>query len=120
MGQKRRSFTAGFKARVALEALKEVDTVQGIAQRNGLHPNQVGACPRACASRGAPVLRRPWRAPPVTRPGCLVPIISGHRSLPASHHARKLYLLQGIHSPEHILFSPSNCPRNGEHLNQRC
>ena len=39
MGQKRRRFTAGFKARVALEALKEVDTVQGIAQRNGLHPN---------------------------------------------------------------------------------
>jgi len=52
MGQKRRRFTAGFKARVALEALKEVDTVQGIAQRNGLHPNQVSAWKRQ-ASEGA-------------------------------------------------------------------
>ena len=29
MGQKRRRFSASFKARVALEALKETDTVRG-------------------------------------------------------------------------------------------
>jgi len=51
MGQKRRRFTAGFKARVALEALKDLYTVQGIAQRNGLHPNQVSAWKRQ-ASEG--------------------------------------------------------------------
>jgi len=53
MGQKRRRFTAGFKARVALEALKEVDTVQGIAQRNGLHPNQVSAWKRQASEAAA-------------------------------------------------------------------
>ncbi len=49
------------------------------------------------------------------RAGCLVPIISGHRSLLAGHDVRKLHFLQGVHSPEHTLFLPSNCPRNGEH-----
>ena len=39
--------------RVALEALKEVDTVQGIAQRNGLHPNQVSAWKRQAADGAA-------------------------------------------------------------------
>ncbi len=183
MGQKRRRFTAGFKARVALEALKELDTVQGIAQRNGLSERLAavragGREPLVAvlhsggrergepgtdeadgrAAHGASVLRRAaavrghhvhscevrlfppcggdglgdearavlaavehdgcrvlpggarWaharervprgarqpgeRAslpPPGTRPGCPAPIIAGHRSLPDSHHARKLY-----------------------------
>ncbi|MDE0629204.1 MAG: transposase [Bryobacterales bacterium] len=38
---KRRRFTAGFKARVALEALREDKTVQAIAARQQVHPNQV-------------------------------------------------------------------------------
>ena len=38
---KRRRFTAGFKARVALEALREDKTVQAIAARHQVHPNQV-------------------------------------------------------------------------------
>ena len=38
---KRRRFTAGFKARVALEALREDKTVQAIATRHQVHPNQV-------------------------------------------------------------------------------
>ena len=38
---KRRRFTAIFKARVALEALREDKTVQSIATRHQLHPNQV-------------------------------------------------------------------------------
>ena len=43
MSQKRRGLSSSFKARVALEALKEVDTVQGLAQRNGVRPSQVSA-----------------------------------------------------------------------------
>ena len=41
MARKRRRFTAEFKARVALEALRERDSVQAIAARRELHPNQV-------------------------------------------------------------------------------
>jgi len=40
---KRRRFTADFKARVALEALRGDKTVQEIALRHKVHPNQVGA-----------------------------------------------------------------------------
>ena len=43
MAKKRRRFTAEFKKRVALEALREHDTVQAIAARYEVHPNQVGA-----------------------------------------------------------------------------
>lgn len=40
---KRRRFTADFKARVALEALRGDKTIQEIAARHKVHPNQVGA-----------------------------------------------------------------------------
>ena len=43
MARKRRRFTAEFKKRVALEALRERDTVQAITARHEVHPNQVGA-----------------------------------------------------------------------------
>ena len=46
MARKRRRFTAEFKARVALEALRERDSVQAIAARHELHPNQVSAWKR--------------------------------------------------------------------------
>ena len=47
MTRKRRRFTADFKKRVvALEALRERDTVQAIAARHEVHPNQVGAWKR--------------------------------------------------------------------------
>jgi len=40
---KRRRFTADFKAKVALEALRGDKTIQEIAARNKVHPNQVSA-----------------------------------------------------------------------------
>ena len=46
MTRKRRRFTAEFKKRVALEALREHDTVQAIAARHEVHPNQVSAWKR--------------------------------------------------------------------------
>ena len=38
---KRRRFTAGFEARVALEALREDEAVQSIGTRHQLRPDQV-------------------------------------------------------------------------------
>ena len=46
MAQKRRRFSAGFKKKVALEALREADTVQAIAARYKVHPTQVGTWKR--------------------------------------------------------------------------
>lgn len=41
MARKRRRFTAEFKARVALEALRGDRTIQAIAAEHAVHPNQV-------------------------------------------------------------------------------
>lgn len=41
MKRKRRRFSAEFKARVALEAIKNQHTLQEIATRFEVHPNQV-------------------------------------------------------------------------------
>lgn len=41
MARKRRSFTPSFKAKIALEALKEVKTISEIAQKHQLHPTQI-------------------------------------------------------------------------------
>ena len=43
---KRRRFTAEFKARVALEALRGDKTVQQIATKHKVHPNQVSTWKR--------------------------------------------------------------------------
>ncbi len=41
MAKRRRRFTPQFKGRVALEAVQERDSLQAIARRHELHPNQV-------------------------------------------------------------------------------
>ncbi len=41
MGNTRKKFTAAFKAKVALEALQEHETITELAQRHQLHPNQI-------------------------------------------------------------------------------
>ena len=43
---KRRRFTADFKAKVALEALRGDKTIQEIAARHKVHPNQVSTWKR--------------------------------------------------------------------------
>jgi len=43
---KRRRFTADFKARVALEALRGDKTIQEIATKHKVHPNQVSSWKR--------------------------------------------------------------------------
>ena len=41
MARKRQSFCKDFKAKVILEALREESTVQEIAVKHGVHPNQI-------------------------------------------------------------------------------
>ncbi len=41
MTKERKRFKADFKAKIALEAIKEVKTINQLAQENGLHPNQI-------------------------------------------------------------------------------
>lgn len=41
MKQTRRKFDAAFKAKVALEAIKERETLSGLAVKYDLHPNQI-------------------------------------------------------------------------------
>ena len=41
MPNKRRRFSAQFKAKVALEALTERQTIAELASRHGVHPNQI-------------------------------------------------------------------------------
>ena len=43
MKKTRRKFTASFKTKGVLEALKERQTVQELAEKHKLHPNQISA-----------------------------------------------------------------------------
>ena len=46
MKRRRRKFTAAFKSKVALEALREDKPVSVIASRHGVHPSQVSSWKR--------------------------------------------------------------------------
>jgi len=46
MKKKRRRFTPAFKSKVALEALREDETIAAIASRHRVHPNQVSSWKR--------------------------------------------------------------------------
>ncbi len=59
--KRRRRFTAAFKKRVVLEALRGDRTVQEIAARHEVHPNQVSTWKRQAVdwTRSSPVAERP-------------------------------------------------------------
>ena len=67
MATRRRRFTAAFKKRVALEALRGEQPVQAIAAKHQVHPNQVSAAARriqlfihdAARASGASGIHRP-------------------------------------------------------------
>ena len=61
----RRRFSAEFKAKVALEAIKGHETVAELATRHGLHPTQIAAWKREAVEKIAQVFRREeWQAEP--------------------------------------------------------
>jgi transposase len=41
MKKERRKFTSAFKAKVAIEAIKEDKTIQELASKHGVHPSQI-------------------------------------------------------------------------------
>ena len=70
MGEaKRKSYTAAFKAKVGLEAIRGVKTINEIGQEYGVHPAQVGQWKREI-QEGAEALFGKKRGPkPVDGPG---------------------------------------------------
>jgi len=59
MGKKRQSFSKDFKAKVALEALREESTIQEIAVKYGVHPNQISQWKAQAISGMADIFERP-------------------------------------------------------------
>jgi putative transposase len=59
MGRKRQTFSKDFKAKVALEALREESTVQEIAVKYGVHPNQIAQWKAQAVAGLADLFERP-------------------------------------------------------------
>jgi len=49
----RRKFSAEFKAKIAIEAIKERSSIEEIARRNELHPNQISLWKKEFLSKAA-------------------------------------------------------------------
>ena len=59
MAKKRQSFSKDFKAKVALEALREESTIQEIAVKYGVHPNQISQWKAQAIAGMAKLFERP-------------------------------------------------------------
>ncbi len=114
MSDKRKKHAPGFKAKVALEALQERQTVREIAIRHGLHPTQVNAWKSQLREAAAGIFSQPGR--PASRPGLqsgtgrapVLPSSHPRRGTGSAHNPRT--------APACLLFPPVHCPTIGEYL----
>ena len=58
MTKPRKKFDAGFKAKIALEALREDAAVAELAKRHGVHPNRIYAWKKQVQANVASLLER--------------------------------------------------------------
>jgi len=58
MKKKRRKFTSAFKARVAIEALKERETLAELSKRFEVHPNMISKWKQEFLERSAEVFEK--------------------------------------------------------------
>jgi transposase len=63
MARRRKARESGFKARVALEALKERETVNELAKRFQVHPTQIHEWKRRLQEQAAAVFEREGAKP---------------------------------------------------------
>lgn len=56
---KRKSYDKAFKAKVALEAIKEESTIQELANKYEVHPNQISQWKRQLLEGAAEIFERP-------------------------------------------------------------
>jgi transposase-like protein len=59
MQAKRKKYTSSFKAKVALEALKEKETLSELSKRFEVHPTMIGKWKQDFLSRAASVFEKP-------------------------------------------------------------
>lgn len=52
---------SSFKAKVALEALKEEKTLARLASEYGVHPNQIGQCKKELVKRLPEIFSTKWK-----------------------------------------------------------
>ena len=90
--KRRRRFTADFKKRVALEALRGDRTVQAIAAKHEVHPNQVGTWKRQAVEGLDEVFARGGSPGPSEHEATI-------RDLHAFGLAQSSILLVNTHSP---------------------
>ncbi len=82
MAKPRKVHDSGFKARVALESLKERETVGQLAKRHGVHPTQIHEWKRRLLDQAASVFDRGNAAKKATTtdaPSTRVATAIGHR-----------------------------------------
>ena len=58
MSEKRRRHTAEFRARVALAAIREQETIPELAKRFGVHPNQIHKWKKQFVDQAASIFER--------------------------------------------------------------